>query len=287
MHHLAALLSARALARVRAALGSEHEVSHADGWPELSSLVRRVPVSLAIIDPRLSECSAIDALRVLRHDFPSLPLLLHLPMTLPAMQTLAELAHEGFHNVVIEPYEDDTASLRAQVASLMEHELEEHLLAMLRPILEKAPAGITAAVSRLFREPHSFGSVDDMATVAGMPRRTFDRNLHALGLAPGHRLLTVARVLRVYKYSRDPGYNLAHIAEKVGYSDPVVLARQIRTVTGETPAEWRRHATKGSVISQLSVLLFSDGMQGILCDLPPRQSEVRLNDSHEQPHIAL
>lgn len=275
--HLVALVSARALSRVRVALGREHHVSHAAGWPELSAIVLRLPVSLVVVNPHLADPGSIDELRELRRDFPSLPVLLHLPMSAPAMQSLAELAHEGFRNVVIEDYEDDAAFLRAQVLSLVNLKLEERALALLEPALRKAPGVVASALSHLFREPHAFGSVDDLARAAGMPRRTFDRHLHALGLAPGHKLLTGARLLRVYQYSRDPGYSLAHIAEKVGYSDPVVLARQIRAVTGETPTAWRRHASAEDTIDRLSALLLAGGSDR--SSGPPRTDQPQQSDS--------
>lgn len=268
--HLATLLSARALTRIRTAAGREHQVVVADDWTDLARVVRRLPIALAIVDPRPGGRVAAGELRELRHAFPSLPVLLHVAPSAPAMQDLVELAREGFYRVVIEGYEDDPGHVREQLAALVTFELEERVLGMLDPVLRAGPVGIGRAVSRLFLAPHEFGSVEDLARAAAMPRRTFDRWLRTLGLAPAHTLLVGARFLRAYQYVRDPGYELADVARKVGYSDPVLLTRQVRAVTGELPSLWRRHATEDATVDRLRTLLLAGtSPEGQIAARPP------------------
>ena len=78
------------------------------------------------------------------------------------------------------------------------------------------------------------------------------------GLPAAHTLLVAARVLRAFVYARDPGYDLADVACKMGYSDPCILTRHIRAAMGEAPSVWRRTATSESVLLRLRGLLLPD-----------------------------
>ena len=117
--HLATLLSARALTRIRAAAGREHQVVVVDDWSDLARVVRRLPIALAVVDPRPGGRVAAGELRELRHACPSLPVHLHVAPSAPAMQDLVELARDGFHRVVIEGYEDDPGHVREHLAALV------------------------------------------------------------------------------------------------------------------------------------------------------------------------
>jgi AraC-like DNA-binding protein len=256
--YLATLLRPRALSRVRTAVGREHHVATANSWDGLEGVIRALPIDVAVVDPRHDGRSGIEPLFAIRRAYASLPLLLYTRPSPETMQDIVELGRTGSHQLLIEGYEDDTARIRNQLMTMVQPELETRVIAMLEPMLRRLPAAAARAITQLFLVPQEFGSVEDLAHSAGMPRRTFDRRLHAAGLPPAHTLLVAARVLRAFVYARDPGYELADVACKMGYSDPCILTRHIRAAMGELPSAWRRTATSESVLLRLQHLLLPE-----------------------------
>jgi AraC-like DNA-binding protein len=94
-------------------------------------------------------------------------------------------------------------------------------------------------VEELFRSPHIFHDVRDLAVAAGMTRRSLDRWLWRVGVAPAKMLVVGARMLRAYYYMRDPGYLLEDVAAKLQYPTARLFARQMRLATGLMPSAVR------------------------------------------------
>lgn len=256
--YLATLLRPHALSRVRAAAGREHHVATASSWDALEGVIRALPIDVAVVDPRHDGRSGLEPLYAIRRAYASLPLLLYTRPTPESMQDIVELGRTGSPQLLIEGYEDETVRIRDQLTTMVQPELETRALAMLEPRLQRMPATAARAITQLFLAPQEFGSVEDLTHSAGMPRRTFDRRLRTAGLPAAHTLLVTARVLRAFVYAQDPGYELADIACKMGYSDPCILTRHIRAAMGELPSAWRRTATSESVLLRLQHLLLPE-----------------------------
>src|SRR5215212_3867027 len=105
--HVAALLAPRLLGRLRVIAGRDHHVMASASWPDLHSVVRRLPIDAAVVDPTATSGSHVENAREFRSAFPSLPVLIYVAPTAPALQTLVELTRFGFRDILVEGVEDD------------------------------------------------------------------------------------------------------------------------------------------------------------------------------------
>jgi AraC-like DNA-binding protein len=246
------------LSHVRAALGVSTRVIPCRGWTEVERAVRTVAVDVAVLSPDV-EGSGATSIQRLRHRYPSLPILLYLPISGPAMRLAVDLARDGVTHVVLQNYDDQPARLRERLEVLGAYDIGERAVGMLAASLAAAPAGILRAVAQLFMAPHVMRGVESVARQAGLSRRTFDRHLAAAGVASARHLLLAARLARAYHYARDPGYTLRDVATKLRYSDVRLFTRHIRAATGMTAAAWRASLTSDALFAQLRRLMFRQG----------------------------
>ena len=121
--------------------------------------------------------------------------------------------------------------------------------------LGRVPHTLVRAIEKLFRSPHSFRDVEDLAFAAGMNRRTLDRWLDKSGLASARTLLLAARLLRAYHFLRDPRSRLEEVTTKVGYASSRSFARQVRAATGLTPSALRLRTGPEQFMTQMTMLL--------------------------------
>ena len=96
-------------------------------------------------------------------------------------------------------------------------------------------------VDRLMRtEMHRRLPVSEMAERAGLSESWF---AHAYRKTRGdtpHRALQAIRVDTAQRLLEENRYSIADVAVMVGFADQAHLTRAFRTVTGETPGQWRK-----------------------------------------------
>ena len=102
-------------------------------------------------------------------------------------------------------------------------------------------ADFPAAVRRLVRKQLLFGqcSMDDVAEVLGMHRRTLDRKLQRGGVQYGD-LVDSVKVEVAQQLLRDTRLQVQQVAESLRFSTAANFATAFRRWTGMTPSEYRR-----------------------------------------------
>jgi hypothetical protein len=88
-----------------------------------------------------------------------------------------------------------------------------------------------------------------------MTRRSLDRWMDRLGIAPAKMMVVSARMLRAYYYMRDPGYLLEDVAAKMGYPSSRLLARQMRLATGLMPSVVRERMGPEEFVARMAAQL--------------------------------
>lgn len=102
---------------------------------------------------------------------------------------------------------------------------------------------IGEALSHLERHLHEDIKLDELAKIARMSRRSFQRAFHsATGAAPRAWIIT-QRIHRACTMLRHTHLQITEIAYEVGFNDSNYFTRQFRKTTGLTPRAYRlRHA---------------------------------------------
>lgn len=103
--------------------------------------------------------------------------------------------------------------------------------------------GLRAVIDAVVREPHEPWTIAGLARVAGVSRATLVRHFSAatgMGVAD---FLTRTRMTVAADLLTTTDRTVDDIAASVGYRSPSAFGRAFRTVTGTTPARWRRSAT--------------------------------------------
>jgi len=245
--HVAAHLLPESLARLRAVLTADDELTEVADWPALSTVLRSQPIDLIVIDPQLGRDPAIDdrepsLLLTLLTEFRSVPFVLYSSHSREGMRAVVPLARSGAYEVVFRGFDDTRSRLRDLLDQVAANVFAERLLRVVVPRLETvdAPAEVVQALRRLFRAPQAFRTVHQLAAIAGRRRGMLDRWMARAGLAPAKAMIVVARVAWTYHHLRAPGNRLKALALRLGYPDTVPLGRHVRRMTGLTVSQLRR-----------------------------------------------
>ena len=240
--HVAACVQPQKLARLRGAAGSSHAVHAALDWAHADSIIRRQPVDVLVVDPQFGAPEAAprtDRIRAARHRYGALPMVVYSSLTAQTMRSLVELGSEGLGQIVLYGLDDDPRHLRQVLELQPGILLAEQLIAGIRRSLNYTPSPVADAVERVIRNPAGCRHVADLASGAGVPRRSFYRHLERAGFASPRELLAGARVLRAYALLRVPGYTLEAAATQLRFFNADALTLAMKSLVGITPGRAR------------------------------------------------
>jgi AraC-like DNA-binding protein len=257
---VAARLPPDLTARVRAVLTPFESLIETSDWWELENTLRQGPVDLIVIDPSLERLGLSTADRFesaatlsLLNEFRDIPLIAYTRYTREAMRSLLPLARSGLSHVVLRGFDDTHERLRDLIdeagARIIGRQLLDEVIPMLAEI--EAPAGVIAAITRLFLAPRSFRTVPQLAEAAGRQRGQLDRWLRRAGLAPAKTVIVAARVAWAHHYAQSPANRFKMLAFRLGYPSALPLSRHIQWMTGMTPTTLRRTVTPHELVAML------------------------------------
>jgi AraC-like DNA-binding protein len=210
----------------------------------------------------------------LRARFPALPVVVYTTLSPSTFQGIVELARHGVEHVVLHRFDDDPRRFLELLERLPGYALSDKLLELLALPLRRVTVEVARAVEWLFRTPSRFHDTPDLAAAAGMTVRTLYRQLDAAGFASPKSLVQGARLLRAYSYLQEPGNQLQNVAEKLGYSEPRLLSRQMQAAVGLRPTELRDRITADEFVGLLAARLMK-APQGDGVGRQPSRATVR------------
>ena len=255
---VAAFLPPPLLTQLRVALGRAHPLRVAPSWEELDALARRARVDVLVVDPTTEgPTPGVTAVVELAARHPSVPIVPYVALSPESLRAVVALARAGVEQVVLHRFDDEPTRFRELLERRAGDALTETLLAALGAPLGRLPLPLAAAVRRMFRQPHRVWTAQDLASSAGMPRRTMYRQLEAAGFASPRRLVQGARLLRAYLYLRDSGHLVEDVMLKLQYGSPHVLVRHTRETFGVTPSVLRRSVDGSEVVARLAQRLLA------------------------------
>jgi AraC-like DNA-binding protein len=245
------------LGHLRSLVAREHPLVAAEGWGSFDLLVRRTAADVAVVDPAADGTARVAEIVELIRRHPSLPVVVYTTLTAQALRAIVEMAKQGVHQVVLYRFDDEPARFRELLEQQPGLALSAALLERLSVPLSALPTALTRAMERMFQRPGQFNIADDLATAAGMPRRTLYRTLEGAGLASPSTMVRGARLLRAYSYLRDAGHSAEDVAAKLGYSSRQIFARHVREFFGVRPTQLRREVQEGECVRRLAAVLYT------------------------------
>jgi AraC-like DNA-binding protein len=243
------------LTHLRVVVARSHTLTAASTWAEVDEQVRRKCVDVAVTDLQMDGRSTTAELKSLRTRFPALPVVVYTTLSPSTLQGMVELARYGVEHVVLHRFDDDPRRFLELLERLPGYALSDRLLELLAQPLSRVSVEVARAVEWLYRTPSRFHDTPDLAAAAGMTVRTLYRQLESAGFASPKTLVQGARLLRAYSYLQEPGNQLQGVAEKLGYSEPRVLSRQMQAAIGLRPTELRNRIEPEAFVGLLAARL--------------------------------
>ena len=239
--NVAACVQPNKLVRLQGAAGDRHRVHVARDWEHADAIIRRQPVDVLVVDPQFDTPAEArsDRIREVRDRYRSLPMVVYSVLAAQTLLPLGELGREGVEQVVLYGLDDDPHRLRQMLESQPGIILSGKLLRLLRGPLTRMPERVAQAVERLVRNPSVFRGVPELASAAGVPRRSLYRHFERAGVVTPRELLAGARLLRAYAFLREPSYSLESVANHVRFTDADAMTRAMRWGVGITPGRAR------------------------------------------------
>jgi AraC-like DNA-binding protein len=248
---IAAFLSPARLTHLRAVAGSEHSLVIARDWRHMADIVRQQACDLMVLDPAAGGHVAHAEIEDLTRRFPSTPTILYASIEPRQMRAVSELAGKGVSAVVLYGFDDGVDRFRRILDRHAGDPVAAALINRLAPSLSRLDAPSADAVRRLFREPHLFRGVEDLAAAAGCSRRTLYRQFTTARLAPPRVFVIAARVLRGYTMLCDPGQTLTDVAAKLAFSSSRAFSERMRELVGVLANGARRRLRQDEMIERL------------------------------------
>lgn len=224
------------LARFRVLAGADHAIHDVASVADLEIVIRTRPIDVVVVDPQALGPTNIPALGTLLAKYQALPVIAYVSVSVEGMRGSLALAAFGVRHVALRGYDDQPAAFRAIVDRARADTVSASLLERLAPARAKLPGPLDAAITILFRAPHTVRGSAALARLAAMPPRTCSRALQRAGLSSALLFVRAARVIRAYHYLRGGSDRVADIAARLGYGTPDALARDTRDVTGCRPS---------------------------------------------------
>jgi AraC-like DNA-binding protein len=248
-------VSPLSLAQLQRAFPSPHVVSNTASWDALLARMDQRAHDVLVVDPCLGdERLASNRLRDLADALTTSPasaVVGYVSVTAPAMRAVQTLSRLGAGEIVIRGVDDAPNALAAAVRRAVTAHSARRLVGALGASLAMLPPGVSEALELMFRSPDRLRSVADVAAAAKTTRRSLDRWLARVGLAPARTLLACARTNAAFHLLAEGRMGRSQAAALVGYSSSRSLARELHAIVGCPIAAIRMELTHDAFVEAL------------------------------------
>jgi AraC-like DNA-binding protein len=159
------------------------------------------------------------------------------------------------------------ADAEKPIATILDHvrkrrkSFATHILSGVALSLENAPPLLGVSIVNLFMAPELI-SVDKLARASAMSRRGLYRWCRKLGLAPPHRLVASAKLLRACQVLMSTADPIADAARAGGYVSNKTFLRHCISYTGYPASALRHHACSTELLERLGKAIIDTNTLG-------------------------
>jgi AraC-like DNA-binding protein len=226
-------------ARLTDALRTEATVRSCVRLTEVLALVEAGLASLIVVDHRDFDGSpTLPTVRRLRDEFPSVPIVMYLPMSVAVSGAVMDYAKAGVSQIVFQGVDDLKASLRAAVNAALDQVSAAALATDLDPLI---PATVMPFVRYCLEHARRDITVEEVAGAMGVHRKTLVDRLKAARLPSPRAMIGWCRLLVAARMLDDPGRTIEQVALKLDFPSGAALRNMFKRYTGLRTTEVREN----------------------------------------------
>lgn len=232
-----AMLGKQFYLRARFAVASIGSVALRAGTPDFIDAVVRGSADVAIVDPLLvARDLEVTAALVRAH----LGTIIYMRLTPDYAQAALTLLRDlGSGEIVAYEYNDDPRAFSAAIVRQSRAFRGRLLLRGLESRLPTLPPIVHRAVSRVNERGDRIDSINRLAAVCGVSRRTVLRDFQHAGISSAGGFVAGLTLLRNYDTLVDRGVSPVRVARSIGLSSERALRKRCLDVSGSTLDEIR------------------------------------------------
>lgn len=233
-------------ARVQEALRSLDEPRFCERAPELIDAAADPAVRGVLAEPFDRDgCSVLPALRSLRRDYPTLPVVVYGVIRPGAWGEIVRLHGIGIHDFVIRDHDDHPSAFRTVLDRAIARSTAEHVI---REAGEWIPGDARPVIELCLERPARALTVAELSRLLGAHRKTIVRRMRAAGLPAPSRLVGWCRLLHAARMLEDPGRTLEAIALHLDFASASALRNMLSRYTGLSPTVVRERGGLACVL---------------------------------------
>ena len=226
-------------ARLSDALKNEATVRYCGRLSEIEEMIEQGLTNLIVVDHRDHDGSpTLPSLSRLRDEFPSVPIVMYLPMSLLVSGAVMEYAKAGVSQLVFQGVDDLQASLRSAMNSALDHISAIALSAEFEP---HVPATVVPFLRYCLEHARRDITVEEVATAMGVHRKTLVDRLKAAHLPSPRAMIGWCRLLVAARVLDDPGRTIEQAALKLDFPSGAALRNMFKRYTGLRTTEVREN----------------------------------------------
>ena len=226
-------------ARLTEALRGEAHVRGCDSEEELVTLVASGLASVIVVDLRDRRGTpTLGAVRLIREQFPSVPVIAYCALTPDVSRDILELARAGVNDLVLRGVDDVGVALRAAIAAAQDHCGAREVLTLVEPLV---PPTVLHFIRFCLENGRRTLTVEEVARALGVHRRTLVERHSAAGLPSPSAMIQWCRLLIAARLLEDVGRAVEHVALLLDYPSGTALRNMLKRYTGLRPAEVREN----------------------------------------------
>lgn len=227
------------LARLSEALRNEASVRYCERLTEVVAMVEAALAGLVVVDHRDFDGSpTLPAVRRLRTDYPSVPIVMYLPMSAVVSGAVLEYAKAGVSQLIFQGVDDLKASLRSAVEAALDQMSAAALRSDLDPLI---PPTIVPFLRYCLEHARRNITVEEVAAAMGVHRKTLVDRLKAARLPSPRAMIGWCRLLMAARLLDDPGRTIEQVALKLDFPSGAALRNMFKRYTGLRTTEVRQN----------------------------------------------
>ena len=226
-------------ARLTDALRGEATVRNCDRLVEVLALVEQGLATIVVLDHRdYDGNAALPVVRRLRDEYPSVPIVMYLPMAAVASGAVMDYARAGVSQLVFQGMDDFKTSLRSAIDAALDQVSASALADDLEAVI---PSTIVPFLRYCLEHARRNITVEEVAAAMGVHRKTLVDRLKAARLPSPRAMIGWSRLLMAARLLDDPGRTIEQVALKLDFASGTALRNMFKRYTGLRTTEVREN----------------------------------------------
>lgn len=226
-------------ARFSDALRGEASVRDCNRLIEVLALVEAGVANIVVLDHRdYDGAPVLPAVRRLREEYPSVPVVMYLSMSAVASGAVMEYARAGVSQLVFHGLDDLRSALRSAVDAAMDQVSAAALGAHFETLV---PPTVMPFLRYCLEHARRDITVEEVANAMGVHRKTLVDRLKAARLPSPRAMIGWCRLLMAARMLDDPGRTVEQVALKLDFPSGAALRNMFKRYTGLRTTEVRQN----------------------------------------------